>query len=80
MDFTTLWLKAADSLVSEYFREDLNGDFDTVAVLSALQNTSDVLCYVDPALSEFISDKTREWYYNGMEQHVSFHDKWQKGN
>ncbi|WP_447888768.1 hypothetical protein [Serratia fonticola] len=78
MDFKTLWLKAVDSLVIEYLREDLNSEFDTVAILSALQNAADVLYYVDHSLSAFISDKTREWYYNGMKTQVNFYDKWQK--
>ncbi len=76
MDIREIWLKAADSLVAEYFKQDENDGFDAVTVLAALNNTADALYSIDRKLSLFISEETRAWYYDGMKGQVNFYDAW----
>lgn len=76
MDIREIWLKAADSLVAEYFKPDENDGFDAVSVLTALEHTADALYNIDHKLSLFISEKTRAWYYNGMKSQVNFYENW----
>lgn len=76
MDIREIWLKAADSLVAEYFKPDENDGFDAVSVLTALEHTADALYNIDHKLSLFIAEETRAWYYNGMKSQVNFYDAW----
>ncbi|MGK8676396.1 hypothetical protein [Serratia marcescens] len=76
MDIREIWLKAADSLVAEYFKPDENDGFDAVSVLAALEHTADALYNIDHKLSLFIAEETRAWYYNGMKSQVNFYDAW----
>ncbi|MGQ6371264.1 hypothetical protein ACUNFC_10740 [Serratia sp. IR-2025] len=78
MDIREIWLKAADSLVAEYFKPDENDGFDAVSVLTALEKTADALYNIDHKLSLFIAEETRAWHYNGLKSQVNFYDTWQR--
>ncbi|GAA3594363.1 hypothetical protein GCM10023078_22290 [Gibbsiella greigii] len=73
-----LWLNAADCLVDAYLNPAENIGFDSVSVLTALENVSDALYYLDEPLCQFIVEHTCRWFGSGMTAPADFVACWQR--
>lgn len=80
MDNEKLWLDAADSLVDAYLKPENGVEFDSVAVLSALDHAAHALYWLDYSLYAFIADHTRLWFKTGMTEPACFAAVWQQRN